>query len=173
MGSMAPTLIIGLSALPAALALRGKWYALRRNLGLVGIFGLLAVAGAQVGFFNAVRYLPIGIALLLEYLGIILVVVWMWAVHGHRPRRLTVAGSVAAMLGLGLVLALAVPGVLAQSPSERKERIDRKISGLRDDIEAAKRKEGVLTSEIRAASQRYAAQVSSIAAGYGCRGASR
>jgi drug/metabolite transporter (DMT)-like permease len=97
-------------ALPAALALRGKWYALRRNLGLVGIFGLLAVAGAQVGFFNAVRYLPIGIALLLEYLGIILVVIWMWAVHGQRPRRLTVAGSVAAMLGLGLVLDLAGGG---------------------------------------------------------------
>jgi len=93
-------------ALPAALALRGKWYALRRNLGLVGVFGLLAVAGAQVGFFNAVRYLPIGIALLLEYLGIILVVIWMWAVHGQRPRRLTVAGSIAAMLGLGLVLDL-------------------------------------------------------------------
>jgi drug/metabolite transporter (DMT)-like permease len=93
-------------AIPAALALRGKWDVLGRNLGLVGIFGLLAVAGAQVGFFNAVRYLPIGIALLLEYLGIILVVIWMWAAHGQRPRRLTVAGSIAAMLGLGLVLDL-------------------------------------------------------------------
>jgi murein DD-endopeptidase MepM/ murein hydrolase activator NlpD len=47
-----------------------------------------------------------------------------------------------------------VPAALAQSPSERKERIDRRISGLRDDIEAAKRKEGVLTSEIQAAGQR-------------------
>ncbi|HXV34436.1 MAG TPA: peptidoglycan DD-metalloendopeptidase family protein [Gaiellaceae bacterium] len=55
---------------------------------------------------------------------------------------------------LGLVLALAGTGALAQSPSERKERIDRKISGLRDEIEAAKRKEGVLTSEIEAATQR-------------------
>ncbi len=79
-------------AVPTVLALRGKWHVLRRNLRMVGVFGLLAVAGAQVGFFNAVRYLPIGVALLLEYLGIILVVVWMWAAHGQRPRRLTVGG---------------------------------------------------------------------------------
>ncbi len=93
-------------AIPTVLALRGQWHVLRRNLNVVGLFGLLAVAGAQVGFFNAVRYLPIGVALLLEYLGIILVVVWMWLVHGQRPRRLTVAGSVAALLGLVLVLDL-------------------------------------------------------------------
>src|SRR5437773_2761470 len=51
-------------AVPSAVALRGKWQVLRRNAGMVGVFGLLAVAGAQVGFFNAVRYLPIGVALL-------------------------------------------------------------------------------------------------------------
>jgi drug/metabolite transporter (DMT)-like permease len=99
-----------LLALPAALALRGKKHVLRRNLRMIGVFGLLAVAGAQLGFFNAVRYLPIGIALLLEYLGIILVVVWMWAVHGQRPRMLTVAGSMAALLGLVFVLDLSGGG---------------------------------------------------------------
>jgi len=69
-----------------------------------GAFGLLAVATAQACYFNAVRHLPVGVALLLEYLGIVLVVGWMWAVHGQRPRRLTVAGSVAAALGLVFVL---------------------------------------------------------------------
>lgn len=93
-------------ALPAAFALRGKWHVLRRNAGMIGVFGLLAVAGAQACFFNAVQYLPIGVALLLEYLGIILVVGWMWAVHGQRPRRLTVAGSATAVLGLVFVLDL-------------------------------------------------------------------
>jgi drug/metabolite transporter (DMT)-like permease len=93
---------------PAAIwAVRGSWGALRRNLGTIGLFGLLAVGAAQGCFFNAVRYLPIGVALLLEYLGVILVVGWLWAVHGQRPRRLTVAGSVAALLGLVLVLDLA------------------------------------------------------------------
>lgn len=93
-------------ALPAIWSLRGRWALLRRNLGTVSLFGLLAVAAAQGCFFNAVRYLPIGVALLLEYLGVILVVAWMWAVHSQRPRRLTVAGAVAAVLGLVLVLDL-------------------------------------------------------------------
>lgn len=91
-------------AVPAALALRGRWDVLRRNLASVGAFGLLGVAVAQACFFNAVRYLPVGVALLLEYLGIVLVVGWMWAAHGQRPRRLTVAGSVAALAGLPAVL---------------------------------------------------------------------
>ncbi|MEV4133745.1 DMT family transporter [Dactylosporangium sp. NPDC049742] len=93
-------------AVPAVLALRGRWHVLRRNLGTLGLFGILAVGAAQACFFNAVQYLPIGVALLLEYLGIILVVGWMWAAHGQRPRRLTVAGAVTAVLGLVFVLDL-------------------------------------------------------------------
>ncbi|UQU62857.1 DMT family transporter [Couchioplanes caeruleus] len=91
-------------AVPAVLALRGRWGVARRSLADVGLFGLLAVGGAQLGFFNAVRYLPVGVALLLEYSGIVLVMLWMWLRHGERPRRLTVAGAVAAVVGLGLVL---------------------------------------------------------------------
>ncbi|GGQ50068.1 EamA family transporter [Couchioplanes azureus] len=89
---------------PALLALRGRWSVAGRSLGDIGLFGLLAVGGAQVGFFNAVRYLPVGVALLLEYSGIVLVVLWMWVRHGERPRGLTVAGAVAAVAGLALVL---------------------------------------------------------------------
>ncbi|TDC29915.1 EamA/RhaT family transporter [Micromonospora sp. 15K316] len=112
-GWSAPSAVIarvGIAALvlavPAALSLRGRWPVLRRNLGVVGVFGLLGVALAQVCFFNAVRYLPVGVALLLEYLGIILVVAWTWLVHKQRPRRLTVAGAVAALAGLVFVLDL-------------------------------------------------------------------
>lgn len=97
-------------AVPAAVALRGRWRVLRRNLANVGLFGLLGVGAAQVGFFNAIRYLPVGVSLLLEYLGVILVVFWMWAVHGQRPRALTAAGTVAAVFGLVLVLDLAGGG---------------------------------------------------------------
>ncbi|MFY1625343.1 EamA family transporter [Micromonospora sp. WMMD723] len=107
---------VGLAALvlavPAVLALRGRAGVLRRNLGPVTVFGLLGVATAQACFFNAVRYLPVGVALLLEYLGIILVVGWLWLVHGQRPRRLTVAGSLAALVGLVLVLDLTGTGRL-------------------------------------------------------------
>jgi drug/metabolite transporter (DMT)-like permease len=93
-------------ALPAALSLRGRWRTLRDSAGMIAIYGLFAVAGAQVCYFNAVRYLPVGIALLLEYLGLVLVVIWMWARHGQRPRRLTLGGSVIAILGLIFVLDL-------------------------------------------------------------------
>ncbi|MFF0150875.1 DMT family transporter [Micromonospora sp. NPDC005203] len=94
-------------AIPALLAMRGRWAVLRSNATSIGLFGLLGVALAQVCYFNAVRYLPVGVALLLEYLGIILVVGWMWLRHAQRPRQLTVAGSVAALIGLAFVLDLA------------------------------------------------------------------
>jgi drug/metabolite transporter (DMT)-like permease len=99
-------------AVPGAWSLRGRWQVLRSNLGMIGLFGLLAVAVAQACFFNAVRYLPIGVALLLEYLGILLVVAWMWLAHGQRPRRLTILGSAAAILGLAFVLDLTGKGGL-------------------------------------------------------------
>jgi len=69
-------------------------------------YGLIAVAGCQVCYFNAVQHLSVGVALLLEYLGTVLVVGWMWLRHGQRPRRLTVIGSVIAILGLVLVIDL-------------------------------------------------------------------
>ncbi|MEU8260896.1 EamA family transporter [Micromonospora sp. NPDC048999] len=93
-------------AVPAVLALRGRRPVLRRNAGTIVVFGVLGVAVAQACFFNAVRYLPVGVALLLEYLGIVLVVGWMWLVHGQRPRLLTVAGSLTALGGLVFVLDL-------------------------------------------------------------------
>lgn len=91
-------------AVPAALALRGNRSALRRGAPTIAAYGLFAIGAAQVCFFNAVRYLPVGVALLLEYLGIVLVVGWMWAVHRQRPHRLTIAGAVAAAIGLAFVL---------------------------------------------------------------------
>jgi drug/metabolite transporter (DMT)-like permease len=102
------TLRIGVAAvlltIPGLLAMRGKWGLLRQSLRSVLAFGFVAVAACQVVYFSAIRRLDIGVALLLEYSGILLVVGWMWLRHGHRPRRLTIAGGVAAVLGLVLVL---------------------------------------------------------------------
>jgi len=85
-------------------SLRGRWHLVRRNLGQVLTFGLVAVAGCQYAYFNAVEHLSIAVALLLEYCGIILVVGWMWARHGHRPSRLTLAGVALSVAGLLFVL---------------------------------------------------------------------
>ena len=92
--------------LPAMLALRGRIGQLRRAGGTITLYGLLAVAGAQLCYFNAVQHLPVAVAMLLEYSGILLVVGWMWARHGHRPGRLTGWGGLAAAIGLVLVLDL-------------------------------------------------------------------
>jgi drug/metabolite transporter (DMT)-like permease len=54
-----------------------------------------------------VQHISVGVALLLEYMGVVLVVCWQWMRHGQRPRRLTTVGSVIALLGLALVLDLA------------------------------------------------------------------
>lgn len=93
-------------AIPAVAAMRGRWRTLRTNFAMVATYGLIAVAGCQVFFFNAVQHLSVGVALMLEYLGVILVVGWLWLRHGQRPRWLTIAGSVVALLGLALVINL-------------------------------------------------------------------
>ncbi len=89
---------------PAALSMRGRWHQLRGHLRVIALYGLLAVAGCQLFFFNAVQTLSVGVALLLEYLGLILVVGWLWLRHGQRPRRWTMVGVVLAVAGLVLVL---------------------------------------------------------------------
>jgi drug/metabolite transporter (DMT)-like permease len=93
-------------AIPGIFAMRGRWGSLRRSGVTVVLYGLVAVAAGQVCYFNAIEHLAVGVALLLEYLGTVLVVAWMWLRHGHKPRRLTVIGSAVALLGLALVLDL-------------------------------------------------------------------
>ena len=89
---------------PAVLALRGRWSLLRAGVGTVLVYGVVAVAGAQFAYFNAVSHLSVGVALLLEYQGVVLVVAWLWLRHGRRPAPLVLAGSVVALAGLALVL---------------------------------------------------------------------
>jgi drug/metabolite transporter (DMT)-like permease len=91
---------------PALLQLRGRWLVLRRAAPRVAAYGLAGVAGCQLFYFNAVARMPVGVALLLEYLGTVLVVGWLWLRHAQRPRRLTVAGAAASIAGLILVLNL-------------------------------------------------------------------
>jgi drug/metabolite transporter (DMT)-like permease len=91
---------------PALLVLRGRVDQLRRGGRTVLVYGVVAVAGAQLCYFNAIEHLPVAVALLLEYSGVLLVVGWMWARHGHRPGRLTAVGGSAALVGLVLVLDL-------------------------------------------------------------------
>lgn len=90
----------------AAVQLRGRWGLVRRNLPLITAYGLIAVAGCQLAYFNAVATLPVGVALLIEYTAPVAVVGWLWARHGQRPGWLTAAGAGLGAAGLVLVLDL-------------------------------------------------------------------
>ena len=90
--------------MPALLQLRGKAVQLRRSRVTLVAYGVAAVAGAQLCFFMAVEHLSVAVALLLEYSGVVLVVLWTWLRHGQRPSPVTAAGVVVAIAGLVLVL---------------------------------------------------------------------
>ena len=95
---------------PAVLALRGRWRMLLRSAWQVTVYGLVGVAACQVCYFNAIARMPVGISIMLEYLGIVLIVLWLWVRHGQTPRPLTIGGGVAALGGLALMLNLSGSG---------------------------------------------------------------
>ncbi len=105
-------------AVPAAVALRGRWYQLRDNWLTILLFGIIGVAANQLFYFHAVSRLSVGVALLLEYLAPVMIVLVLWAASRNGPRSLTVAGTLVSLGGLALVLDLTgaeridVPGVL-------------------------------------------------------------
>jgi len=104
------TVRIGVAGLvllgPAAAVMRGRWGILRGRAAGLLTYGLLAVAAAQFCFFNAVQHLSVGVAILLEYSGLLLVVGWVWLRTRIRPSRVTVLGAGVAIVGLALVLDL-------------------------------------------------------------------
>ena len=91
---------------PTLILMRGRWGTLKQNGRIVGLYGLVAIAGAQVGFFNAVSYMSVGVALLIEYLAPVLLVLLVWARTRRRPGILTIGGTVVAVVGMVLVLDL-------------------------------------------------------------------
>lgn len=99
---------------PAVVMLRGRWHQLVAQRAVVAAYGVIAVAGCQLAYFNAVHHMQVGTALLIEYAAPLVVVLWIWARHGQRPTRLTTIGGLVAVVGLVLVLDLV--GGLQPSP---------------------------------------------------------
>jgi drug/metabolite transporter (DMT)-like permease len=106
--AVAVRVLIGAAVLaPVAIAqLRGRWYLVRRHLPLIGAYGAVPVAGCQLAYFTAVKHVPVGVALLVEYTAPVAVVGWLWLRHGQRPTQLTVAGAALGVAGLLLVIDL-------------------------------------------------------------------
>ena len=90
----------------AALALldRPSLRVTRKELPFLVVFGVAGVAMVQWLYFVSIHRLPIGAALLIQYLAPLLVALWAWAVLHERVRRRIWAALVLALTGLTLVV---------------------------------------------------------------------
>jgi len=98
-------LIGGLVLLPVALVLiRGRWAALWRGRWRVLGMALIGVAATQLVYFAAVQRIPVGTAILIEYMAPLLLVAVAWVTTRKIPKAVVLIGSVVALIGLVLVV---------------------------------------------------------------------
>ena len=99
------TLIAGLVLVPFAVkAIDGNWRSLRTARGRIISMALIGVAGTQLTYFIAVQRIPVGTAILIEYLAPILLVLFAWATTRVIPKKVVLVGSAVAIVGLVLVV---------------------------------------------------------------------
>jgi len=98
-------LVGGLVLTPVAvMALRGRWSALWRARWRVVSMALIGVGGTQLAYFAAIERIPVGTAVLIEYMAPLLLVGVAWARTRRRPKAVVLIGSVVALGGLVLVV---------------------------------------------------------------------
>ncbi|MGJ5829703.1 EamA family transporter [Streptomyces ossamyceticus] len=76
----------------------------RRRPALLAGFGLLAVAGVQAFYFASISRIPVGVALLVEYLAPAMVLGWVRFVQRRPVTRTAAVGVVLAVGGLACVV---------------------------------------------------------------------
>ena len=89
------------------IAVATQWPRLRQvgaRTRTVLLYGVFAISGVQLCFFNAVQHLSVGVALLLEYLAPIIVIGWVWITKGARPSVQTLLGAAVALIGAAVVI---------------------------------------------------------------------
>lgn len=96
--------VVVLVALCLALRRPGQPATMVRNRWPIVIYGLVAVAACQVLYFIAASRLPVGIAILLEFTGPVLVVAWEKLVRRAHVAPVSIAGVGVAMAGLAIVV---------------------------------------------------------------------
>ncbi|MFD3678305.1 DMT family transporter [Streptomyces sp. NPDC058613] len=77
---------------------------LRRKPALLAGFGLIGVAGVQAFYFASLSRIPVGVALLLEYLGPALLLGWIRFVQRKPVTRAAALGAAVAVAGLACVV---------------------------------------------------------------------
>jgi len=78
----------------------------RRELAYLAVFGACAVVLTQLLYLLAIRRLKIGVALVLIFLGPLLVALWARFVYRHHVRRRIWVALGLALVGLGLIVNL-------------------------------------------------------------------
>jgi drug/metabolite transporter (DMT)-like permease len=91
-------------ALVLAVTRRKSLRLTRRELPYLVVFGIAGVALVQWLYFVSISRLPIGIALLIEYIAPILIALWAWAVFKEPIRRRIWVALVLAVVGLAVVV---------------------------------------------------------------------
>lgn len=100
---LAPIVAIAVRRDPRVLVRHWKW--------ILG-YGTLGVAGCQLAYFLAIERMPVGVALLIEYIAPVLLLLGTWARTRVRPTGLSLAGAGLAIFGLALVIDLTGGGGL-------------------------------------------------------------
>ena len=88
----------------AIVALKGRWIALWYARSRILLMAIIGVAGTQFVYFAAVERIPVGIAILLEYMAPLLLVAFAWVTTRRMPKVVVLIGSVVALGGLILVV---------------------------------------------------------------------
>ncbi|OEU89527.1 EamA family transporter [Streptomyces oceani] len=95
--------VAGASLVTLPLLWRHRGLLLQRPALIAG-FGALAVAGVQACYFAAIARIPVGVALLIEYLAPALVLAWVRFVQRRPVTRAAAVGVVLAVSGLACVV---------------------------------------------------------------------
>lgn len=80
---------------------------LRRAPGMLLAYGLIPIAGVQTFYFGAIASIPVAVALLVEFLGPVLVLGWLRFVRRRPVSRHAVLGTLLALAGLACVVEIA------------------------------------------------------------------
>ncbi|MGY1887021.1 EamA family transporter [Blastococcus sp. SYSU DS0753] len=81
----------------------GRLRVARRELRLLAVLGVVGIAMTQYLFYVAIGRLPVGIALVFEFTGTVLIAVYVWLVRREKVRRRVWAALVLSLSGLALV----------------------------------------------------------------------
>ncbi len=95
----------GFLALAVLLFRRAYWRVPQQDLGVLLIYGLVGLGIMPLFFFEAISRIPIGLALLLEYLAPLWVALWARFVRNQAVNRLLWPAVALTLLGLGIIAA--------------------------------------------------------------------